>query len=124
LVQMSMLTSIVLLTGVGEIASHSVPSSSTIFYVLTLLAVSTLGVAVAVRRTLIFPCEAQLREKPNDRLLLSRKRAGYIVLFALCEALAAFGLLLRMSGFALSYVWGFYASGFLLMILFSPPSLK
>lgn len=121
LIQVSMLMSIVLLTAMGEIASRSVPPSSTLFYFLTLLWVSTLGVAVVVRRTLIFPCEALLRQKPNDTLLLTRWRTGYIVLFALCEALAAFGLVLRMSGFTLAYVWVFYASGFLLMILFSPP---
>jgi hypothetical protein len=113
LVQMSMLMSIVLFTAVGEIASRSVPSNTTLFYALSLLSISTLGVAS--------PCEALLRDKPNDLLLLARWRTGYIILYALCEALAAFGLVLRISGFALAHVWGFYASGFLLMILFSPP---
>lgn len=122
LVQMSMLMSIVLFTAVGEIASHSIPSNTTIFYALLLLSVSTLGVVLVVRRTLISPCEALLREKPDDMLLLSRWRTGYLVLYSLCEALAAFGLVLRINGFALAHVWGFYATGFLLMILFSPPA--
>ncbi len=122
LVQISMLMSIVLFTAVGEIASRSVPSdSTTLFYALSLLSISTLGAALLVRRTLVSPCEALLREKPNDLLLLARWRTGYIVLYSLCEALAAFGLVLRISGFALAHVWGFYATGFLLMILFSPP---
>ena len=118
-----MLMSIVLFTAVGEIASRSVPSdSTTLFYALSLLSISTLGAALLVRRTLVSPCEALLREKPNDLMLLARWRTGYIVLYSLCEALAAFGLVLRMSGFALAHVWAFYATGFLLMILFSPPS--
>ncbi len=122
LVQISMLMSIVLFTAVGETASRSVPSdSTTLFYALSLLSISTLGAALLVRRTLVSPCEALLREKPNDLLLLARWRTGYIVLYSLCEALAAFGLVLRISGFALAHVWGFYATGFLLMILFSPP---
>lgn len=121
LVQLSMLMSIVLFTAVGEMASRSIPSNTTIFYALSLLAISTLGVALVVRRTLVSPCEALLREKPNDTLLLARWRTGYLVLYSLCEALAAFGLVLRISGFDLAHVWGFYAGGFLLMILFSPP---
>ena len=121
LVQMSMLMSIVLFTAVGEIASRSIPLNSTLFYALAMLSVSTLGVVLLVRRTLVSPCEALLRERPNDLLLLARWRTGYIVLYSLCEALAAFGLVLRVSGFALAHVWGFYATGFLLMILFSPP---
>ncbi len=122
LVQMSMLMGIVLFTAVGEIASRSVSSNMVLFYALSLLAISTLGVALVVRRTLVSPCEALLRERPHDTLLLARWRAGYLVLYSLCEAVAAFGLVLRINGFALAHVWGFYASGFLLMILFSPPA--
>jgi hypothetical protein len=121
LVQISMLMSIVLFTAVGEIASRTIPLNTTLFYALSLLSISTLGVALVVRRTLVSPCETLLREKPNDALLLARWRTGYFFLYALCEALAAFGLVLRISGFALAHVWGFYAIGFLLMILFSPP---
>jgi len=79
-----------------------------------------LGAAFVVRRTLVLPAEALLREKPTDPLMQARWKTGYIFLYALCEALALFGLILRMAGFTLVHVWGFYLGGFLLLLLFSP----
>jgi hypothetical protein len=121
LLQITMLASIALLAAVGEIVGGSEASSSTLFYALSLLSISMLGVALVVRRTLVSPCEVLLRENPDDTPALARWKAGYLILYALCETLAMCGLILRISGFTLSQVWGFYAGGFLLMILFSPP---
>ncbi len=122
LVQIVMLASVAALAAVGEVAGGSNASNSTLLYALSLLSISTLGVALVVRRTLVSPCEALLRDKPNDPLLLTRWKAGYVFLYALCEMLAVAGLILRISGYALAHVWGFYAGGFLLMVLFSPPA--
>lgn len=122
LVQIVMLASVALCVAVGEFAGASTASNSTLFYALSLVSISMLGVALVVRRTLVSPCEALLREKPNDAPLLARWRAGYMFLYALCEAVAVFGLILRISGYDLAQVWGFYAGGFLLMVLFSPPA--
>jgi len=73
-----------------------------------------------VRRTLVLPAEALLREKPSDPLVQARWKTGYIFLYALCDAMALFGLILRIAGFTLVHVWGFYLGGFLLLLLFSP----
>jgi hypothetical protein len=121
LLQIAMLASVALLAVVGELMGSSKATSSTLFYALSLLSISTLGVAFVVRRTLVSPCEVLLRKNPNDSPALTRWKAGYLILYALCEALALCGLILRINGFALSQVWGFYAGGFLLMVLFSPP---
>ena len=120
LVQIAMLVSVVLYVVVGELVGHSGGSNNGLFYGMSLASISTLGAALVVRRTLVLPAEALLEKKPADPLVQSRWKTGYIFLYALCEALALFGLILRVAGFALGQVWGFYLGGFLLLLLFSP----
>ena len=120
LVQIAMLVSIVLYVAVGELVGRAAASNNALFYTMSLASISTLGAALVVRRTLVLPAEALLREKPSDPLVQARWKAGYIFFYALCEALALFGLILRMAGFTLVHVWGFYLGGFLLLLLFSP----
>jgi hypothetical protein len=119
-IQVAMLVSVVVYVAVGELAGRSAAPPNALFYTLSLVSISTLGVAFVVRRTLVLPAEALLREKPGDLLIQARWRSGYIFLYALCEALTLFGLILRMAGFTLAHVWGFYLGGFLLLMLFSP----
>ena len=120
LVQIALLVSIVLYGAVGELVGRSTVPNDALFYTLSLASISTLGAAFVVRRTLVLPSEALLQAKPQDALLQARWKTGYILLYALCETLALFGLILRLTGFGLSQVWGFYLGGFLLLILFSP----
>jgi ABC-type polysaccharide/polyol phosphate export permease len=120
LVQIAMLVSIVLYVAVGEVIGRVAAANNALFYAISLASISTLGAALVVRRTLVLPAEALLREKPTDPLVLTRWRTAYIVLYALCEALALFGLILRIAGFTFVHVWGFYLGGFLLLLLFSP----
>jgi F0F1-type ATP synthase membrane subunit c/vacuolar-type H+-ATPase subunit K len=120
LVQIAMLLSIVLYVVVGELIGRVAATNDALFYTLSLASISTLGAALVVRRTLVLPAEALLREQPTDQLVQARWRTAYIVLYALCEALALFGLILRLAGFTLVHVWGFYVGGFLLLLLFSP----
>lgn len=120
LVQVALLVSIVLYVAVGEFVRHPAAPNNTLFYALSLASISTLGVTLVVRKTLVLPSEALLREKPGDALTSARWKNGYIFLYALCEVLPLFGLILRMAGFTLAHVWGFYLGGFLLLLLFSP----
>jgi ABC-type polysaccharide/polyol phosphate export permease len=120
LIQIAMLLSIVLYVAVGELIDRTAAANDALFYTLSLASFSTLGAALVVRRTLVLPAEALLREKPTDQLVQARCRTAYIFLYALCEALALFGLILRIAGFTLVHVWGFYLGGFLLLLLFSP----
>ncbi len=125
LVQIAMLMSIVLYVAVGEFivrtpAAHMGAAKNGLFYAFSLASISTLGAALVVRRTLVLPAENLLREKPENPGIVSRWRTGYILLYVLCEALAVFGLVLRIAGFALGHVWGFYLGALLLLLLFSP----
>jgi len=61
-----------------------------------------------------------LATRPNDAATLSRWRAGHIMTYALSEAIAIFGLVLRIIGFSLSQVASFYIAGFILLLFFGP----
>jgi hypothetical protein len=118
LVQIAMLVSIALYVFVGEETAVRVAvPNTTMFHAISFVSISTVGAIFVVRRTLIVPSEAQLREKPGDSVLLARWRSGYICTYALCEALALFGLVLRMVGFTLAQVWPYYVGGFALMLV-------
>jgi hypothetical protein len=121
LIQVAMLFSIALYVVVGEkVALHAPTPNSTLFYAISFVSISTVGVIFVVRRTLVMPSEGVLRERPDDAVSLTRWKSGYIVTFALCETLALFGLVLRLMGFTLFQVWPFYLGGFALMLFFAP----
>lgn len=121
-IQISMLVSIALYAAAGEMISQTIhrAPANTLFHALSLISISLVGATVVVRRTLVLPSEAVLQERRDDRLALSRWRTGFIILYALCEMLGLFGLVLRVAGFTLANVWGFYLGGFLLLLLYSP----
>jgi F0F1-type ATP synthase membrane subunit c/vacuolar-type H+-ATPase subunit K len=73
-----------------------------------------------VRRLFVLRAEVTLAAQPEDATALNRWRAGYIITYALCEAMALFGLVLRVLGFTLSEVTPFYLVGFVLILVFTP----
>ena len=115
-----MLVSIALYGMAGEFAGHIGVPNKAVFYAVSLAAISTVGAAFVVRRTLVLPAETLLWQKPSDPRTQARWKKGYLFLYALCEAVALFGLILRITGFTLANVWGFYLGGFLLVWIFSP----
>jgi hypothetical protein len=118
MVQIAMLVSIALYVFVGEeAAGRAAAPNTTVFHVISFVSISIVGAIFVVRRTLVVLSEVQLKEKPGDGVLLARWRTGYICTYALCEALALFGLILRMVGFPLSQVWPYYVGGFALMLV-------
>src|SRR5437016_12656573 len=111
-----------LYVSVGELLSSRSPivARPTFFYVLSVLSITTIGVILVVRRTLVLHSESTLRVKSNDLATLNRWRTGYIITYALSESLALFGLLVRLTGFSLSQAVTFYFPGFILMLFFRP----
>lgn len=116
-----MLLSVLLLVVTGELVG-SIPrlSNPTLFYALSLATITIVGVILVVRRTLVLQSAAMLATRPNDVATLGRWRAGYVMTYALSEAIALFGLLLRLIGFSLSQVASFYIAGFILLLFFGP----
>jgi hypothetical protein len=120
LVQIVFLVSIVLSAVIGERLGRKLPPENTLFHALSFGAIIIVGSTIVVRRTLIAPAEDLLKKRPDDMLTVARWRSGYLFIYAMCEALGLLGLVLRLLGFALVQVWGFYLGGFLLLLLFSP----
>jgi len=121
-VQIALLGSIVLYAVAGEMVAGKLTHdpANTLFHALSFISISLVGATVVVRRTLVLPSEALLKERADDNIAVAQWRTGYLFLYALCEVLGVFGLILRMVGFTLGNVWGFYLGGFLLLLLYSP----
>lgn len=121
LAQIALLVSLALYVAAGEMLKFKVAGnpSNALFHALSFVSISLVGATVVVRRTLILPSEALLVRSEHS-LAVKRWQTGHLFLYALCELLGLFGLILRIDGFTLSNVWGFYLGAFLLLLLYSP----
>jgi hypothetical protein len=121
LIQIAMLLSVGMFVVAGEMVGP-IPklSNPTLFYALSLATITIVGVILVVRRTLVLQSAVTLATRPNDVPTLNRWRAGYVMTYALSEAIAMFGLVLRLIGFTLSQVASFYIAGFILLLFFGP----
>lgn len=116
-----MLVSVFLYVVVGErVGPVNGASNTTLFYAMSMTTVTIVGVILVVRRTLVSQSAASLATRPSDVATLTRWRTGYIMTYALSEAIALFGLVLRFTGFSLSQVAPFYVAGFILLLFFGP----
>lgn len=119
--QWSMLASILLYGIAGEVLGrmpHGV--NPTISYIFTTLGVAIVGVIFVVRRTLVLRAAETLASHPDDNLSLAHWRTGYFATYALCEALALFGLILRFLGCNFQQSVPYYIGGFVLLFFFRP----
>jgi cytochrome b561 len=121
LAQIGMLASIALYVAAGEMLKLKVSGNpaNALFHALSFISISLVGATVVVRRTLVLPSETLLL-RSEDSLTVKRWQTGHLLLYALCEVLGLFGLILRIDGFTLGNVWGFYLGAFLLLLLYSP----
>jgi hypothetical protein len=120
-VQWSMLASILLYGIVGELAGPVARAlDPTLSYVFTTLGVAIVGVIFVVRRTLVIRAAESLATEPDDSLSLNHWRTGYLATYALCEALALFGLVQRFLGCSLQQSVPYYLGGFVLLFFFRP----
>jgi len=120
-VQWSMLASILLYALVGEVLGPRARGvDATLSYLFSTLAVGIVGTIFVVRRTLVLRAAGTLVSDPNDSISLNHWRTGYITTYALCEALALFGLVLRFRGSTMQQSLLFYIGGFVLLAFFRP----
>ena len=121
ILRVALLASVVLYAVVGELAGP--PESSDVRQLRLILIALAGGLLVAigaVRQRMVSSAEEALRSRPDDALALSRWRAGTIVTFVLAEAIALYGLVLRMMGGKLIQALPFYAAGAVLLLVFTP----
>jgi hypothetical protein len=116
-----MLGSILLYAVVGEVLGGAKGSAGpTLSYVFTTAGVAIVGIIFVVRRTLVLRSAENLASHPEDLLTLGHWKSGYIATYALCEALALFGVVLRFTGCNFQQSLPFYVGGFVLLIFFGP----
>lgn len=125
MMRLALLVSIGLYVFVGETVfrgAHSVRPTPNplLFYVLTFVATTIVALIFIMRRVLATGPQSPLAGQSVDASVLNRWRTGHIMTYALSEAIALFGLVLRMLGFSLSQVAPFYVAGFVLLLFFSP----
>ncbi len=87
--------------------------------VLALACISDLGFALWFRRRIPRAVEA-LRAKPEDPAPLEQWRTANLVTFAVCEAIALFGVVLRFLGGSFGDSAPFYAVAILMMLVWTP----
>src|SRR5436305_13431290 len=120
-VQWAMLASIVLYAVVGEAMGPKAEAiNPTLSYLFSTLSVAVVGIIFVVRRTLVFRAAESLISRPDDSISLNQWKTVYIVTYALCEALALFGLVLRFLGADRQQLLWFYISGFVPLFSFRP----
>jgi F0F1-type ATP synthase membrane subunit c/vacuolar-type H+-ATPase subunit K len=120
-VQWSMLASILLYGVVGELAGPVARAvDPALSYLFSTLAVAIVGAIFVVRRTLVLRAAESLATQPEDSVSLNHWRTGYIATYALCEALALFGLIQRFLGCNLQQSALYYLGGFVLLFFFRP----
>jgi F0F1-type ATP synthase membrane subunit c/vacuolar-type H+-ATPase subunit K len=121
-VQWSMLASILLYAALGQVllGREGRAVDPAVSYLFSTLAVAIVGIIFVVRRTLVMRAAESLATHPDDGLSLNHWRTGYLATYALCEALALFGLVLRFLGCSFQQSALFYAGGFVLLFFFGP----
>lgn len=124
LIQIAMLASIGICAVAGEVAGARLSVNANTLYAISFASISLVGAILVVRKTWVLQSEEELKERPGDAALVARWKTGYIVTYVLCEALAVFGLLLRVMGFPLVQVWPYYAGSAALMLLFWPHLMR
>ena len=119
--QWAMLLSIVLYAVIGElVGSHWGQVDAALSYIFSTLSVGIVGTIFVVRRTLVQRAASSLASHPDDMLSLNHWKTGYFATYALCEALALFGLILRFRGSPMQQSMLFYVGGFVLLFFFRP----
>ncbi len=120
-VQCALLGSIILYAVLSAVlGSRARTVDPSLSYVFTTAAVAIVGVIFVVRRTLVQRSAESLAARPDDSLTLGHWKSGYITTYALCEALALFGLILRFMGCHFQQSLPYYVGGFVLMAFFRP----
>ena len=121
MMQWAMLLSVLLYVAVGEILGPRIQRiDPALSYLFSTLAVGIVGTIFVIRRTLVLRAASTLATQPEDNLSLNQWKTGYITTYALCEALALFGLVLRFRGSELQQSLLFYVGGFVLLFFFRP----
>jgi hypothetical protein len=120
-VQWTMLGSILFYAVIGELlGARARVVDPSVSYIFSTASVAIVGIIFVVRRTLVLRSAESLASHPDDPVSVRHWKSGYIATYVLCEALALFGLILRVMGFNLQQSLLYYVGGFVLLFFFGP----
>jgi low temperature requirement protein LtrA len=121
IVHLALLASIVFYAVLAELA-HPAPGATTktFLYVITGVALFAIEGIFFYRRRKLKPSEKVLSVTPDDVAALKTWRTAYIIIYALCQSVALYGVVLRSVKFSFPQVAAFYIAGFVLLLYFSP----
>ena len=88
--------------------------------VLTVLAVSEVGIASALRSKLIRPSVDKLQRLPQDSAALEQWRRGNILSFVFALTVVFYGVVIRVLGFSWNIAVWFFLAGFCLLLWWTP----
>ena len=91
-----------------------------VLYGVGAVCVADLGVILVLRSKLQPHARPISSTEPDPKILIANWRRACIVIWAFCEAIALFGLVLRYMGVPMREAALFFVAGFLLMLLFAP----
>ena len=94
--------------------------NSTLYFILAVVAAAFAGTTFLVRQNVVASYAEALRTQPDDPATLFRWFSAHFVIFALAEAVALFGFLVRVMGATAAQAAPFYAGGIILLLLFTP----
>jgi len=119
----AMLTSIPFYVVVGELVGPAEGRDvMRIQRLLILIGLVEVGAVAFLRTRLVGAAAEALRTRPDDKGQLSRWMSGSVASFALCEAAALLGFVLRILGGTLPQAAPFYAGAFVALLLLFPRS--
>ncbi len=121
IIHAALLFSCLLYVPIGEVVASKEPRDVRFLFIgLAIGGLSTLTLAMRLRPRLVGSAEETLRHNPDDAAALARWQTAQIVLYGMCEAVALYGLVLRMLGTPLIQVLPFYGGAVLLMLMWMP----
>jgi Flp pilus assembly protein TadB len=88
--------------------------------VLTVLAVSEVGIASAFRGKLIRPAVERLQRSPQDSAALEQWRRGNVLSFVFALTVVLYGVVIRVMGSSWNIAAWFFVAGFFLLLWWTP----
>ena len=86
----------------------------------SIVALSSLGIAVFFRRRMVQPAADRLSKNPEDAQAAGRWRSSVVVSLAFCESVVLFGLILWFIGAGWNVYGVFYAIGIFFLLAWYP----
>lgn len=121
-IHLGILVSVVLYIGLAEFLrrGRSEEISNEIYWGLAIAGAGLAATGFVVRQMMLDPALQTLHMQPNDAAAVGRWRAGYIIIFSVCEGVVLCGFLARFLGSTAVQAAPFYAAGIILLLLFFP----